>query len=331
MNQSEYLFYFTCLLLTYGTAIVMSDISSLYGSRFMQQLQKRDHPENHEHQGVVWLCLDSTPDGSALIDYPGGDLLLLFKVDSFWTVKMDHVKDFILNNANPLVISSTAASVHGVWPNFPISPTNAISLNGLAASDVFYRNVFVFKGDNLYRYRIDVIKDDQIKKVGLIGIHKTTYWMEDPSESLIMAPRGGKLLGVLGFRSSYPFQISQGLLMQMTEKNMENPIAFDVHTHPIDLSGNSYIRLIHDVGEPKEFNIRTTGMLCIGDTCRGFLSHGICSFIDRFKNSFGFWLWYNTTFTFRLLMTALLGVMFINFTVASAFLWNQIKLITDMT
>lgn len=321
-------------MLSYGTTAAMGDMGSLIESQLLQKRQVEQQDDN-ERRDLVWLCLEPIPDATALIDSNGTGvdpyLLLYFKVDQFWTVKIDDMKQFILNHTSPLGITANSAKVHGIWPKFPISPSNAISLNGLDVDDVFYRNVFLFKADDMYRYKIKQIEDDRIKEVTLLGIHKTTYWMESVSESLILAPRHGHMIGVIGLASTYPFQVTQGMLLQMTETNMENPVLFDVKELPLNVGGTSRVRFFHDIGLPELLNIRTTEEFCIGDTCRAFLSRGICSFINSFKDSFGFWLWYNTTFTFRLLMTSFLGVMLINFTIASAFIWNQIKLMADMT
>lgn len=288
--------------------------------------------QGSKKEGLVWLCLDSTPDGAALLETSSYDeILLLFKVDTYWTIRLEYVKDFVKGGTGPLLVSSNSSSALATWPNFPTSLQNAMSFTGLKRSDAFYNNVFVFRASSLYRYSVDEIENDEIKKVSLLGIYDTSYWYDDPSNALLIAPRGSKLLSVTRYASLYPFVSDWGSAFVISETNLETPIKYII-TRPAFLwNFDQSVRYVLDIGGKEPLIIQTDGQICIEPTCRSFLTPGICAFIDGFKSSFGFWLWYNTTFTFRLLMTALLGVMFINFAIALSFLWNQVKMIASMT
>lgn len=320
MRSIKYLYYLSYFLLNY---VVMSDNEYLNDDK--------SEARASDKEGLVWLCLDSTPDGAALIVNPSDDeIMVLFKVDTFWTIRVDQVRDFVSNKGGPLLVSTNSSYALNTWPKFPTSLSNAMSFTGLNRSDAFFNNVFVFRATSLYRYSVDQIEDDTIKSVSLLGVYETLHWYEDPSSALLIAPRGSKLLSVTSFSSLYPFVSSWGGAFVISATNFENPIRYDIAKPAFIWDFSQGIRFILDIGHDEPLIIQTNGFLCIGGICRTFLAPGICAFIDGFKSSFGFWLWYNTTFTFRLLMTSLLGVMFINFTIALAFLWNQVKMMASM-
>lgn len=290
--------------------------------------------------GLMQLCLGTLPDGTAILTDTLGqrEVLALFKYDKFWLRPVDDVVEFIRDKSNlPWIELGDQMDSATIWPNFPTSPDYIVSFGGLDRNNSFYNNVLVFKNFNLYRYRVDELDIHDATKISatLIGKYTTDYWSYFPLINdviFIRHLRGSRVLFVLTRQIWYDSM----RLYVLNDHNLNNPIDYNVRQYEIPSIDKEKhnIRQIHDIASPSRgvLTFLSTGKLCLNSTCKSFSTALSCPRQTTvFTKGFAYWIWQDTNFTIRLLIVALISIMVINITLASAFVFNQVKRVADLT
>lgn len=359
-NYSRLIPLFIVVSLVYSTREILSSNTS--NQLLLPPFRSSSSLSNSEEllllnniSATVRLCLDSEPDGTAILTdtKDNKEVLAIFKADTFWLKSTDEVVKFAKSpKGYRLFFGQDQTKIDRIWPEFPCSINYAISFTGMKRDHKFHNNVLVFKDKTLYRYKVE--KLEHIKSaaavfryqmmVKLIGSHLINHWAHMPNLNDIqhmLIPRGTRIL--IANAAFQPTISREVPVYSLNQANLGNPVA-----HPAPITGlqfptlkSSFIPFIRfyyllqaDLTSRTEQALifLRTGELCINDDCNQLRGAMLCEpQIESFTSSFGYWLWSDTDLTLRLIMVCLSSIMVINFIFAVAFIYNQLKRIVDLT
>lgn len=295
--------------------------------------------------GLSRLCLDNGPDGMVLLrdSDDAQDVVLFFKTKSYFPSNLKQLEGFLLKQGKIDVLSNLNEYDLTEWNQFPVSPKYVVSPTGLNKNDTFYNNVFAFKDLTLYRYRITKLTLAQANqsivfdiKHELVGTYTIEYWHHfvslDEVDSIFM-PRETKIMAV---RVGQPIgAITMAYLL--VDSNIENPIETTLTSEPTKhlntIEALMKVKYLYELNDQDDvFYLTKDGMLCLNEKCKQLRSAVECpAAIQTFTEGSLFWIWTKTDLTIRLLAVGLSSIMVVDFILALAFIYNQVKRVMDLT
>lgn len=296
--------------------------------------QDGDNYVNSNISGIVKLCLDSEPDGAAVIDSETTQVILVFKVDNFWVIEVNEFvnKVYKIDGSSEVFKADNQLSTGDFWPEHLSSPDWVLSFTNLNKSDPFYNNVLVFKERILHRYAVEAVNlkmRSSILKVKLISKHISETWAELTSFndiSLMTIISGTYVVyvqgaNIFGLRSAYI----------LNPANMDNPIEHRSIMYSIPNSTSSSIYASYILLKDKTISFNN-GQICVSDNCISLRKLMVCDpRITAFTRSYAYWLWRESALNIRLIVVALCSIMVINLILAVSFIIHQVQRVADLT
>lgn len=300
--------------------------------------------------GLARLCSDNGPDGFAVLSdtEDNENVFIFFKARSFWPTSLEAITRIFTEQKSKIdVLSSLNEFDLSQWDRYPSSPQFVVSTTALEKSDPFYNNVFVFDGFTLYRYRVtrlsfsltnlrSIIFDITTELVKIYDIRFWNNWNLKwrPIEFTSMyMPRGSTIMILKRIRPDGRFTSTAYFLV---EDNMEKPV--ELHHQELysevmkifDWGGIKYHYELNDKGDI--VHLSRHGSICYNRQCKPIRSIVECPTpLNEFTSGILLWIWSTTDLSIVWLGVGLSVIMVLDFLLAIAFLYNQVKHIMHLT
>lgn len=293
------------------------------------------------------LCLENGPDGLAILRDTESDdeIVIFFKMKSLWPTSLKSMLASISDGTKTNMLSSANEYDISELKNFPASPHYVVSPTGLDKNHTFFNSLFVFKNFALYRFRITKLTYSMGSEGGhifdmkseYIDTYNIHYWFNiAPMEEIltIFMPRATRILGIHRAETTDYSSISGYFLVDASFERPLETLMTQMSWKYIRSLRDNNVKFFYELNEDEDILYQTSdGYICYNKNCKSIRSAIVeCPRVMlEFTQDWLFWIWTKTDLSIRLVAIGLSSIMIIDFILALAFVYNQVKRVMDLT